>query len=194
MTATIQRPPRLVPRAGSRWKRAGQYELVLCGHEDAVLGAPADRWRRAHPVVESRAALRFWRSNGRPDGEPLRWHTGPVVGALVLSDGRILSWSTDETLRLWSADGALAGELCGYTGVVNGALALPDAPRPDCARRSFRSRPAGRWRSPGRSRARRDARLLHGRLGNRGFLCWFSAVFHLRQRLDLPSTPQDFVP
>lgn len=32
-------------------------------------------------------------------------HTGSVIGAIQLEDGKILSWSTDKTLRLWDARG-----------------------------------------------------------------------------------------
>ena len=35
----------------------------------------------------------------------LSGHTGDLYGALELRDGRILSWSNDKTLRVWSSDG-----------------------------------------------------------------------------------------
>jgi WD40 repeat protein len=53
-------------------------------------------------------------------------HTHWVAGALALSDGRLLSWSFDTTLRLWSPDGGPLGELKGHTRLVVGALALSD--------------------------------------------------------------------
>ncbi|MCP5315606.1 MAG: TIR domain-containing protein [Chromatiaceae bacterium] len=40
----------------------------------------------------------------RPDGEPgpkLRGHTSPVRRAFQLSDGRVLSWAKDATVRIW---------------------------------------------------------------------------------------------
>jgi hypothetical protein len=54
-----------------------------------------------------------------------------VWGAVVLGDGRFLSWagglsSTDNTLRLWASDGAPLAVLAGHTNRVNGALALSD--------------------------------------------------------------------
>jgi WD40 repeat protein len=55
----------------------------------------------------------------------LSGHTGPVRGAHVLDGGRILSWSDDDTLRLWTADGAPNGPpLQGHTGPVVGAHVL----------------------------------------------------------------------
>ena len=51
-------------------------------------------------------------------------HTGQV-GALVLADGRLLSWSMDKTLRLWdSQSGTCLAVLEGHTGGVRGVLAL----------------------------------------------------------------------
>ena len=38
------------------------------------------------------------------DKVTLRGHTGAVQGVVELRDGRLLSWSQDETLRLWSAE------------------------------------------------------------------------------------------
>jgi WD40 repeat protein len=57
----------------------------------------------------------------------LSGHTAEINGALVLADGRFLSWSNDETLRLWEADGTpIEPALIGHTRKVNGALALQD--------------------------------------------------------------------
>ena len=54
-------------------------------------------------------------------------HTGAVVGVEVLSDGRILSYSEDGTLRIWSGvDGVLLQTLEGHTEVVNGVEVLSD--------------------------------------------------------------------
>ena len=50
-----------------------------------------------------------------------------MTGALALPDGRLLSWSDDNTLRLWDgASGAALATLEGHTWPVTGALALPD--------------------------------------------------------------------
>jgi WD40 repeat protein len=49
-----------------------------------------------------------------------------VQGALELADGRLLSWSIDNTPWLWSADGAPLSVLRGHTGWVTGALELAD--------------------------------------------------------------------
>ena len=42
----------------------------------------------------------------------MKGHTGLVYGAMVLPDGRLLSWSSDGCLRLWDGQtGALLAEL-----------------------------------------------------------------------------------
>ena len=57
----------------------------------------------------------------------LEVHTDTVLGALVLPEGRLLSWSCDHTLRLWdSQSGSCLRTLEGHTGHIMGALALAD--------------------------------------------------------------------
>jgi hypothetical protein len=53
-------------------------------------------------------------------------HTDSVIGACELSDGRLLSWSEDNTLRLWSIAGEELRVLAGHTSYVNGACELSD--------------------------------------------------------------------
>ncbi len=57
----------------------------------------------------------------------LEGHTDWVTGAQSLPDGRLLSWSQDNTLRLWEGEsGAILAVLEGHTGWVKGARVLPD--------------------------------------------------------------------
>jgi len=56
----------------------------------------------------------------------LSGHSRAVNGAFALSDGRFLSWSSDNTLRLWNASGEAFAVLKGHTHSVFGALLLPD--------------------------------------------------------------------
>ncbi|NLF77028.1 MAG: TIR domain-containing protein, partial [Chloroflexi bacterium] len=58
-------------------------------------------------------------------------HTGPVSGALALTNGSLLSWaggpfSTDHTLCRWDLNGQLLAVFEGHTDAVRGALALAD--------------------------------------------------------------------
>lgn len=57
----------------------------------------------------------------------LEGHTGSVEGASLFSDGRILSWSEDRSLRVWDATtGACLSVLVGHTDSVKGAWLLSD--------------------------------------------------------------------
>jgi WD40 repeat protein len=58
----------------------------------------------------------------------LEGHTKSIEGALVLSDGRILSWSEDETLRIWDREsGRCLVVLEGHSSAwIEGAQLLPD--------------------------------------------------------------------
>jgi len=53
-------------------------------------------------------------------------HDSSVNGAVQLGDGRLLSWSWDNTLRLWEADGKPLATLVGHTRGVDGAVQLVD--------------------------------------------------------------------
>lgn len=55
-------------------------------------------------------------------------HTLPITGALLLADGRFLSWSEDCTLRLWSSEGEELRILVGHSDWVNCGLELTDVP------------------------------------------------------------------
>jgi hypothetical protein len=55
----------------------------------------------------------------------LAGHTNLVNGACILTDGRILSWSWDGTLRLWSSEGAGLVTLTGHAAGVSLAKELP---------------------------------------------------------------------
>ena len=73
------------------------------------------------------AALRVWSGDGDVARSEFRGHTDKVVGALMLSDGRLLSWSRDNTIRLWDSETGTAlavGQLPGNS--VNGAQWVSD--------------------------------------------------------------------
>lgn len=57
---------------------------------------------------------------------PLNGHADYLTGALELIDGRILTWSIDNTLRIWTSDGTCRVQLVGHTGAVIGAAELSD--------------------------------------------------------------------
>ncbi|MBZ4192685.1 MAG: hypothetical protein LAE24_00030 [Candidatus Contendobacter sp.] len=62
-------------------------------------------------------------------------HLDTVNGAMELSDGRILSWSEDCTLRIWNRDDSnVFIEMKGHTHAVTGAKELPDQRIVSCSK------------------------------------------------------------
>lgn len=53
-------------------------------------------------------------------------HTGEIAGACELGEGRILSWSSDSSLRIWSPDGQLLRTFDAHVNSVRGARILSD--------------------------------------------------------------------
>jgi WD domain, G-beta repeat len=119
--ATVE--PHLLERAFDQ--RPDEVRLVLRQTLADTLGLERDA--NGHCEISKMAWCQL--SGKRAPSNLLRTlggHTSSVNGALVLADGRLLSWSDDHSLRLWAADGAPLGELEGHTGSVNGALVLTD--------------------------------------------------------------------
>jgi WD40 repeat protein len=104
-------------------------QLAVEHADDSPVTAQAEAWlaRGNCDWVWFRNPRRVLHAAPDPCLRVLEGHTGSVLGALLLPDGRILSWSVDKTLRLWSPDGAPQATLEGHTGWVVGALLLPDA-------------------------------------------------------------------
>ena len=69
--------------------------------------------RMAHAAVDSCVAV-------------FEGHINSVNGAIPMFDGRIMSWSEDETLRIWGNDGRPMNVLVGHTMWVNGAMQMAD--------------------------------------------------------------------
>ena len=106
------------------WDVATGEGRALTGHEDWVQ-------RRAAAAGRARAVVE-WRRDaagvGRGDGRGARAHRpqDSVHGALLLPDGRVLSWSDDGTLRVWDVATGEGRALTGHDGLGHGALLLPD--------------------------------------------------------------------
>ena len=71
--------------------------------------------------------LRVWDAKTGACTAVLQGHANDVTGVLLLSDGRILTWSGDKTLRMWDvANGACTAVMQGHMDGVRGALSLSD--------------------------------------------------------------------
>jgi Cdc6-like AAA superfamily ATPase len=61
-----------------------------------------------------------------PPSIKLEGHIDTVYDVIKLRDGRLLSWSKDKTLRLWSCDAEPIAVMEGHIGDVKGAIELRD--------------------------------------------------------------------
>ena len=79
--------------------------------------SPTNGWRirAGHPGSSSPALRR-----------ELTGHDGPIEGATELSNGQIVSWSMDRTIRRWARDGAELAVLRGHEGGVTGVHPVAD--------------------------------------------------------------------
>lgn len=141
LAAVARRAPRRETRAWDDVVRTSQHLFRTPGWEGwRVLFQAAMDHADDSPVT---VAAEAFEASGKRDWAWLRWvnrpkvwqerpcravfvgHTSPVIGAIPLTDGRVLSWSRDRTLRLWDGQtGAPLAVLEGHTNSVNGAQAL----------------------------------------------------------------------
>ena len=171
----------LLRRTIPGWEPYQSLHQLACDASDTVISDAANEWcdhhdspplyRLAGQASESSAALVF------------EGHTGSVSGALELSDGRVLSWSNDSTLRLWDrATGLSMGSLQGHTQSVLGALELGDGVvvswSADGTIRRWDSNGCGEIMSPLLASAE-PIKLRNGRL-----LSWFGDAMQLWDLFD----------
>jgi WD40 repeat protein len=70
------------------------------------------------------STLEFWDLQSGKGVNAFMEHTDAVVGANLLSDGRILTWSNDRTLKIWTQDGIVEATLRGHENYINNAFEL----------------------------------------------------------------------
>ncbi len=88
------------------WDNTGQTISTLAGHYSDSAKNDFEAGMRSA-------------DNSTPKG-----HTGGVLGALEFSDGRVISWSRDCTLRLWDRDGKGVECFNGHEGLINGVCVV----------------------------------------------------------------------
>lgn len=106
------------------------YHLTgrLWTHRDKTDIAPL--WRTAHgstplELIETQAYPPMLQAGGALLNT-MAGHKGSVNGALKLLNGHILSWSDDQTLRLWKSNGQPIAILQGHTDSIIGAQVTGD--------------------------------------------------------------------
>lgn len=110
------------------WDGEGQLVAVLRGHSKFVGGVSFISGNRIL-TRSSDGTIRIWSGDNGAPLKVLKGHSGTVEGALVLSDGGIISWSNSvgDALRLWNGDdGSLRYMLSGHSDSVRGAIELPE--------------------------------------------------------------------
>ncbi|WP_373503862.1 trypsin-like peptidase domain-containing protein [Aestuariivirga sp.] len=134
--------------AGYGYFESTRQARVATINESHALAAAADAMLLNHrPVQALKLALASWPRN-EADSRPrlpgalttisrtisserlparLLRYDNWVNGALAMPDGRILSWTEDQTLRLWDVNtGLQSGPAMEHDDVVTGALVTPD--------------------------------------------------------------------
>lgn len=103
-------------------------QLAVEHADDSPLTLGAEAWlgegRCSWPWLRRNQRPRFVRTS--PCQAVLSGHRTTVVGALETRDGRILSWSSDKTLRLWDHHAKTIAVLEGHRNAVKGALETND--------------------------------------------------------------------
>ena len=128
--AFIREREHMLRRGDAEWPANRILLQLAVEHaDDSPVTKAAEAWLEtgACDWVWLKRAQRVAHAAASPCLRVLEGHTWQVDGALALPDGRLLSWSQDNTLRLWDgATAAALGTLVGHTRSVRGALALPD--------------------------------------------------------------------
>ena len=121
---TLEEPTLIRLPEGAQASYIVQQIRERAHHEgDDDLRAACDAWLDGKPHLRH-SGLRYPASSALL--RTMSGHTGGVYGAIQLTDGRILSWSADSSLRLWQSNGSPGLVLQGHTGSVNGAIQLTD--------------------------------------------------------------------
>lgn len=68
--------------------------------------------------------LEFWDLESGQCVKNIMEHSDAPEGAYLLSDGRILTWSNDRTLKIWTQDGIVEATLIGHENYIRNAFAL----------------------------------------------------------------------
>lgn len=126
----MHRRAHILSRGNEQWPADRiLLQLALEHADDSPVTRSAEEW------LKNGSCDWFWLWNtDRPEAMPsdpcvaaLEGHTDYVDGAMLLSDGPLLSWSCDGTLRMWGMDGQPLGKpLNAQAGSIHGAAELPD--------------------------------------------------------------------
>jgi WD40 repeat protein len=105
------------------------FQLAIEHADDSPVTKLAEKYMEERKLdwVWLRAAKRLRHCDQSPCIFVFEGHVGNVHGAAIISKNRIVSWSFDETLRIWSIEtGQCLSTLHGHTEQVSGAMEIPE--------------------------------------------------------------------
>jgi WD40 repeat protein len=103
------------------------YQLAYDSPEGSSMANEADQLSTVHGPPPLHLEKRPKHQTHRMATLTLAGHTSLVNGALLLPEERVLSWSHDDSLRVWDlATGTELARMQGHASRVNGALLLPE--------------------------------------------------------------------
>lgn len=120
----------ILRRGADRWPAYKILLQVAMEHaDDSPVTQQAEAWLATGQCdwVWLRNPQRIRHAAPNPCLRVFEGHSGNVNGVLDLTDGRIVSWSNDGTLRLWDVEsGSVLRIFEGHSKSVTGALLLPN--------------------------------------------------------------------
>lgn len=127
----MQRNAHLLRRGSELWpSHKILLQIAVEEADNSALTQAAESW-----LQEGHCDWVWMRRRRRPATKPhdhllavMEGHTSSIYGALILPDGRILSWSNDHVLRLWDGrTGAALAVMEGHTKWIVDVQVLPNS-------------------------------------------------------------------
>jgi WD40 repeat protein len=115
----------LIPWDISSGKAISILEDVCFSYYETLMRPPFILLRdRGVAVTWPSITLEFWDLQSGQCVNDIMGHSDAPAGAYLLSDGRILTWSNDRTLKIWTQDGIVEATLRGHENNIRNAFAL----------------------------------------------------------------------
>jgi WD40 repeat protein len=108
-------------RRSSRKSELPNYEKALDGQHTPITGLLRITSEQLLSWSHNDSQLTVWNITNGTEGAKFSRHSGPVIGALLLPDGTVLSWANDTTIYAWDPSSGIAKtEFTGHQEPVSG--------------------------------------------------------------------------